>query len=1323
MNSLRSWFAASLALAALGMLVWLWFGKTDRPVRAATGAPTVHAKSGAASTGSAASITAPGATLRAAGVAAQLPRQTVADGKVVLNDGGRERAFTISLDELVRRTPEGIDQTIALTPAADLSGLRQQWSGLQRQGGGDVFPVAYEDGVHHSLQTRRLVTPKIRVELKEGEDIPQGIAGAVEITRPDYAPGFAVVRMPDSFAALDALDSVRALGGVHRADVLLAHQQSRRSLPNDTLISSQWHLKNTGQSGGVAGTDIDVEPVWNYPGSGWRGAGIVVGVVDDGLETAHPDLAANVRTDIDHDWNDSTPDDPNPVAGDDNNHGTSCAGNVAAVGNNALGVCGSAPEAKVVSLRLIAAAESDQEESEAMAWRNDVIPIKSNSWGPNDDGVTLEGPGSLTKAALQTAVTSGRGGLGTIFLWAGGNGGDVGDNSNYDGYANSIYTIAVAAISNKRTQSYYSESGANIVIASPSSGDTAAGELEITTIDRSGTSGYNTASGAAGNYATDFGGTSSATPTAAGVVALMLQRNPNLGWRDVQEILIKTALKVNPTDTDWTTNSGGYHFNHKFGAGLIDANAAVTQAAAWTNLGAQTSAVSTQSGLSVAIPNNNAAGVTRTFNMSATNIRVEQVTVRVTISHTARGNLAITLTSPSGVASRLAEVHGDTGNDYADWTFMTVHDWGENSAGTWTLKIADLSNTGNTTGGTLGAAELKIFGSAGTPVNPPPVVQMTSPQDQSSYSVGVPITLAATASDLTLGGSAGVISKVEFLSGATVVGTVTTPPYTTTWIPPAAGNYTLSARATDSENAAGVSSSVAITVANLPPSIAAASLSPAPQGFSDQAISVAGITASDPEGATVTFSYQWQSSTDGVNFSDAAGQTGSSVAASAANAGKVWRCVITPSDGVNMGAAFTTGTTMILTRPAGSVAAGGAYSYTSDLVLRGTTASFTRAAIINEFSQGTGTSEWVEILTLQTGSFRKWKFDDSTSDASVVTFADNAVWDNIPAGTRIVIYNGSSRDSFLPADDTDASDGTLVIASNNSTYFSGAWPSLSNNGDALILKDAGGNTIHQISYGSNTTVTPNIGAVGSGKAAAFTGDTEAAAATAGGWRINSSTTAGSATVAGVTPGAGNTIANDAFATHLRAGFFNQPAQFRFGASSQTPAGLTISANGLLSGTVTAASGDYAIVIERYNGLGETASFSYTLTVAPGIPTFATWIAGYPVSDASPAADPDHDGRSNLFEYFLALDPSTPDGAAAISVEYSGADLLLHYRKAKAVTGVTEQVQWSEDLQNWSQAGITFDADQDHGAYLLRTARKPAGASSKLFLRLVVTQSP
>ena len=512
-------------------------------------------------------------------------------------------------------------------------------------------------------------------------------------------------------ALIDAAPALMEDPRLTQVHFLLYRKPQRRLIPNDPLFTQQWHLRNTGQSSGMAGIDVNAAPVWDS----FKGTGKRIAIVDDGLQTSHPDLSPNVDLVNDHDWNDATPDDPSPDVLTDF-HGTSCAGVAAGRGNNNLGISGAAPEATLVGLRLIAAGVSDAEEAEALAWRPQVIDIYSNSWGPGDDGKTLEAPGPLVRAAFANSAATGRGSRGSIFVWAGGNGRESIDNSNNDGYANSIYTVAVAALTNTGAPAYYSEAGANLLISTPSSG----GTLGIVTADLMGSGGYNNGSLLAdNNYTNDFGGTSSACPLAAGCIALMLQANPNLGWRDVKEILIRSAAKVSPASPGWATNGAGFHFHHDYGAGLLNAQTAVILATAWTNLPAATTAMATESGLTTTIPDNNATGIVRSFNLAASNLRVEHVTLRVDLRHTSRGHLNVTLTSPTGTASQLAVKHTDSGDNYQDWTFSTVRCWGENSAGTWTLRLSD------TTSGALGtyrSATLTIHGTPAGPVNLPPSI-------------------------------------------------------------------------------------------------------------------------------------------------------------------------------------------------------------------------------------------------------------------------------------------------------------------------------------------------------------------------------------------------------------------------------------------------------------------------------------------------------------------------------------------------------------------------------------------------------------------------
>ncbi len=301
-----------------------------------------------------------------------------------------------------------------------------------------------------------------------------------------------------------------------------------------------------------------------------------------------------------------------------------------------------------------------------------------------DDGKRLEGPGPLTQAALADAAANGRGGKGNIYCWAGGNGGDN-DNANYDGYANSRYAIAVAASTNAGKRAPYSEKGANLLVNAPSSG----GTLGITTTDRTGVDGYQS-----GNYTTGFSGTSAATPIVCGVVALMLQANPNLTWRDVKYLLATTATRNDPLDEDWKINGAGHWVNHKYGFGRVNAAAAVEAAVNWTLL---KSSFIGAFGTSVNQPILDNRDVLSTINV-ALNAKVEFVEIVFDAAHSDWGDLELVLTSPAGTESILAEAH-DAGllpSSFNGWTYSSERHLDEPSAGAWTLRLRDraFGNTG-----------------------------------------------------------------------------------------------------------------------------------------------------------------------------------------------------------------------------------------------------------------------------------------------------------------------------------------------------------------------------------------------------------------------------------------------------------------------------------------------------------------------------------------------------------------------------------------------------------------------------------------------------
>ena len=299
------------------------------------------------------------------------------------------------------------------------------------------------------------------------------------------ASGFAfsddtyLFRSEDPLAAIEA---ARALGDsplVEWAVPSFLRPRTERAVPDDPLFGMQWHLRNTGQRSGTAGYDLNVTSVWDQTVGGVPLRGTpdeVIAIADDGVEIGHPDLAANVVPGRSWDWADADGDpSPSRAWGDGQFHGTACAGVAAARGFNGLGVSGVAPAAGLVGYKfLISGVDSDAVEAEVLAavrpdpGNRDVVDIVNNSWGPYDDR-HLEGPGPLVEAALQDGVANGRDGRGLIYVWAAGNGRQEDDDVNFDGFANSRYTIAVGSITNRGTVAPYSEDGAPLMVVAPSS--------------------------------------------------------------------------------------------------------------------------------------------------------------------------------------------------------------------------------------------------------------------------------------------------------------------------------------------------------------------------------------------------------------------------------------------------------------------------------------------------------------------------------------------------------------------------------------------------------------------------------------------------------------------------------------------------------------------------------------------------------------------------------------------------------------------------------------------------------------------------------------
>lgn len=442
----------------------------------------------------------------------------------------------------------------------------------------------------------------------------------------------------------------------------------------DPLWSYQWYLNSNGD------TTMNVERAWEL---GFTGKGVVVSILDDGVERTHPDLINNYDPNASFDVNDGDR-DPTPRYDriNTNQHGTRCAGEVAMeAGNNVCGV-GIAFNASIGGIRMLDGAITDAVEGTSLTVRRKYIDIYSASWGPEDNGATVDGPGTIAKAAFRSGIKRGRNGLGSIFVWASGNGGSVKDSCSCDGYANSIYTISVSSVNELGNVPWYLEECSSTLATTYSSGGRR--DRKITTSDLRG------------SCSSQFTGTSASAPMAAGICALALEANPELTWRDMQYIIAMTAKQDN-LDGQWVTNGAGYHVSHRFGFGLMDAEAMVLLAMDWETLPEQSVCTingrpekKTFTGHSTLSLDVQSDGCYDTSNY----VRyLEHVQLNVTMNCKSRGDVSLVLVSPSGTRSTLLpfRVHDRKRGSFTEWIFMSTHFWGERSDGTWTLELESRS--------------------------------------------------------------------------------------------------------------------------------------------------------------------------------------------------------------------------------------------------------------------------------------------------------------------------------------------------------------------------------------------------------------------------------------------------------------------------------------------------------------------------------------------------------------------------------------------------------------------------------------------------------
>lgn len=477
---------------------------------------------------------------------------------------------------------------------------------------------------------------------------------------------------------------------LNEQSVELCHPELVREIRKRQVFPQQWHLKQTTINGKVINAHANVEAAWKLT----NGTGTIIAIIDDGMDLDHEEFRSSGKIVAPRDVTRKT-NDPRP--GNDNNHGTACAGVACANGN--FGASGVAPGAKLMPIRL-ASGLGSQEEADAFIWAaQNGADVISCSWGPAD-GTWFEPSDPLhkqkvplpdsTRLAIDFAINKGRNGKGCVILFAAGNGNESVDN---DGYASYQKVIAVAACNDFGTRSAFSDFGQAVWCAFPSNNGESSQTPGIWTTDRSSVLGYNSGNlslgDVGGNYTNEFGGTSSSCPGAAGVAALIIASNPNLRWDEVRDIFKRSSDRIDQAGGKYDAN-GRSPF---YGYGRINALKALQLAKPPEIL-----PISIFKAVQD-IPINDLQTSTLSLAIANTGL-VKFIKVNVDIEHTYIGDLVVTLLPPVQIGVLPVILHDRQGGatDNIKTTYDEVNTpklaafKGKSPQGIWTLEVADKAN-------------------------------------------------------------------------------------------------------------------------------------------------------------------------------------------------------------------------------------------------------------------------------------------------------------------------------------------------------------------------------------------------------------------------------------------------------------------------------------------------------------------------------------------------------------------------------------------------------------------------------------------------------
>ncbi len=523
-------------------------------------------------------------------------------------DGSGPRAIVASSSEFIVRaktTPgENGDARPSYLPARvvpdDLPGSAAKLEETLEQRGLYVVrsvPEAQlrsQPGIEYVLPLLRLAdsgvpiypTDRLVAALRPGEDAAKlaefAMANGCELQRCQRGVDRYLLRVRDAravnpIAVANALHERQDLVSYAHPDFIIPKETQSPPVINDPYyLSHQWHLDGDVSKGADAGSDINVEAAWDsVHGPNAQGTPEVrVAILDECVEKWHPDLFPNWAAGLDLDP-DIPDDDPSPDGGQQ--HGTACAG-VAVAAGNSIGVRGAAPNCGLIGVKFFGATVSEMADGFYFCVdpnndsdHSDGAAVLSNSWSFASG--TLQPPDVVN--AINYAANNGRNGLGCLVLFA---------SANNDHTVNGVTAIAqlpsvmaVGGTNSHAQHTEFSDVGPEVGIATPTNdrGDDGVrfGWLNITTVDNTGSSGYNGLPDL--DYTNAFGGTSSATPLAAGVLGLIISQDPGMSAAQARAILQQTAVKIDEPYGRFDPVTG---HSHRYGFGKADAGQAVAAA-------------------------------------------------------------------------------------------------------------------------------------------------------------------------------------------------------------------------------------------------------------------------------------------------------------------------------------------------------------------------------------------------------------------------------------------------------------------------------------------------------------------------------------------------------------------------------------------------------------------------------------------------------------------------------------------------------------------------------------------------------------------------